>query len=115
MIELTPEQQKAYDRFIAARNRVGLGRVKPSAKYSWVPMRDYIATVDVVGLNHPLFEINEPWMEYKEAFLAWLAIEPAFRHEERMRMSRGDYGNQDSWDEKGNGVSDIVKKIKDKK
>jgi hypothetical protein len=109
LLVLSPQQQKAYDRFIAARNRVGLGRVKPNLNYSWVPMRDYKSTVDVAGLNHPLFELNEEWLEYKEAFLAWLAIEPEFRHEERMRMTRGDYGIQDSWDDRSGTVQPQIK------
>lgn len=115
MIELTPEQQRAYDRFITARNRVGLARTKPSAKYSWVPMRDYSTTVDIEGLNHPLFEVNDEWLEYKEAFTAWLAVEPTFRHEERLRMTRGDYGQGDSWDERSVTVQDIYSKVKEEK
>jgi len=115
MIELNEEQQKAYARFIKARDRVGLSRTKPSKNYSWVPLTDYSACVDVTGLNHPLFVLNEPWLEYKEAFAAWLAVEPRFREEERMRMSRGDYGTQDSWEERGNKVPDIVNKIKEDK
>jgi hypothetical protein len=47
-----------------------------------------------------LFEVNEEWLEYKDAFAAWLAVEPAFRHDERMRMSRGDYGIEDSWEDR---------------
>lgn len=113
MIELNDEQKKAYVRFIKARDRVGLNNKKPNKNYSWVPLSDYSACVDVVGLNHPLFVLNEPWIEYKEAFLAWLAIEPPFRHEERMRMSRGDYGQQDNWDDRGQGVRDVVNKIKE--
>lgn len=105
MIELTPEQQRAYARFIAARDRVGLGGRKPNKNYSWVPMRDYSACIDVVGMNHPLFVLNEPWLEYKEAFLAWLAVEPRFREEERMRMTRGDYGAQDSWEDRSQAAS----------
>lgn len=97
MIDLSEEQLKAYQRFITARNRVGLSRTKPSAKYSWVPMRDYSATVEVAGLNHPVFEVNDEWLEYKEAFIKWLEVEPAFREYERMRMSRGDYGQADNW------------------
>ena len=98
MIEFTPEQQKAYDRYITARNRVGMGSKKSMG--SWVPHRDYLLTVDVVGMNHPLFMVNDEWVEYKEAFAAWLKVEPRFRHDERMRMSRGDYGLQDSWEER---------------
>ena len=113
MIELNDEQKKAYARFIKARDRVGLNNRKPSKNYSWVPMSDYSACVDVVGLNHPLFVLNEPWIEYKEAFLAWLATEPPLRDLERMRMSRGDYGQQDSWDDRGNKLTDVVTKIKE--
>lgn len=111
MIELTSEQRAIYNRYIACRNKVGLVRTK--AKHKWVPMRDYSATVEIARMNHPLFEVNDDWFEYKEAFMAWLAVEPAFREEERMRMSRGDYGAQDSWEEKGSGVTDISTKIKD--
>jgi len=113
MIELTKEQKIAYARFIKARDRVGLGNRKPSKNYSWVPLSDYSACVDVVGLNHPLFVQNEPWLEYKEAFMAWLEVEPAFREVERMRMSRGDYGTQDNWEDRGSRVTDIVKKLGD--
>jgi hypothetical protein len=115
MIELNEIQQKAYARFIKARDRVGLGAVKPNKNYSWVPLSDYSACVDVAGMNHPLFVQNDEWLEYKEAFSAWLAVEPECRDRERMRMSRGDYGTQDSWEERGNKVTDIVNKIKEEK
>lgn len=98
MIKLTDEQQKAYDRFIKARNRVGI--VRTSKRYPYVPLKDVIQTVDQDQLGHPLFEMNEEWLEYKEASLAWWKVEPAFRHEERMRMSRGDYGVEDSWEDR---------------
>lgn len=104
MIELTPEQQKAYIRYITARDKVGLGGRKKPRK--WIPMRDYIACVDIAGMNHPLFVLNDDWLEYKEAFMAWLEVEPKFREIERMRMSRGDYGIQDSWEERSEIVSD---------
>jgi len=113
MIDLTPEQQKAYDRYIAIRNKVGIVKVKGMKKSEWIPLRDYLLSVDVTGLNHPLFIVNDDWMEYKEAFSAWLAIEPEFRHEERMRMSRGDYGAQDSWDEKERAIPDSYTKFKE--
>jgi len=115
MIELNEIQQRAYARFIKARDRVGLGAVKPNKNYSWVPMSDYSSCVDVAGMNHPLFVQNDEWLEYKEAFLNWLDVEPKFRHHECMRMSRGDYGTQDSWEERGNKVADIVHKIKEEK
>lgn len=109
MIELTSEQRAIYNRYIACRDKVGI--VRRGKK--WIPLKDYTATVDITGMNHPVFELNDDWLEYKEAFMAWLAVEPAFREKERMRMSRGDYGSQDSWEEKGSGVSDISTKIKD--
>jgi len=101
MIKLDHEQQKAYDRFIRARNRV-YGR-----KGKWVRASDYTSTVDIVGLNHPLFELNEEYQEYKDAFKQWLAVEPAFRHKERMRASRGDYGTMDSWDDKPSKIKEL--------
>lgn len=115
MIELNDEQKKAYARFIKARDRVGLGARKPSKNYSWVPLSDYSACVDVAGLNHPVFVLNEPWIEYKEAFMGWLAVEPEFRDKERLRMSRGDYGQQDSWEDRGNKVTDVVTKLREDK
>lgn len=115
MIELTPEQQRAYARFIAARNRVGLGAVRPSSKYSWVPHRDYSACLDVTGMNHPLFVVNDEWMEYKEASEAWWKLEPRFREDERMRMTRGDYGAQDSWDDRNQVTTGNIIKFGDEK
>ena len=99
MIDLSEEQLKAYARFITARNKVGLVRVKGFSKTPWIPQRDYLDSVHVEGLNHPLFELNEEWIEYKEASLAWWKIEPMFRSIERMSAIRGDYGVADSWDE----------------
>lgn len=111
MIDLSPEQKRAYDRYIAARNKLGIGcRIKPK---KWIPLKDYLACVDIAGMNHPLFVQNDDWFEYKEAFLAWLAVEPPFREQERMRMSRGDYGTQDSWDERSQSVVDSFSKFKE--
>lgn len=111
MIELNLEQQRAYDRYITARNKMGIGcRTKPR---KWIPSRDYLACVNIAGMNHPMFVQNYDWVEYKEAFLAWLEVEPRFRHEERMQMSRGDYGTQDSWDERERGVTDSFSKLKE--
>lgn len=105
-IDFSPEQQRAYDRFIKARNEVGVGRYRNSTK-SWVPHRDYLETVDITGMNHPLFMVNDKYIEYKEAFAAWLAVEPKFREEERMRSSRGDYGAVDSWEEKSSKIKEL--------
>jgi len=52
-------------------------------------------------------------LEYKEASAEWWKIEPRFRHEERMRASRGDYGVEDSWDEDGSDVVDIYQYFKE--
>jgi len=86
MIKLTDEQQKAYDRFIKARNRVGI--VRTAKQYPYVPLKEVIQTVDQEQLGHPLFEINMEWLEYLEASLAWWKIEPSFRHDERMLNHR---------------------------
>lgn len=99
MMNWTEEQKKAYDRFIQARNRVGLVRTKGFTKNKWVRFADVVCTVDVAGMNHPLFEQNDEWLEYKEASSAWWAIEPEFRKAERMSSIRGDYGHSDNWDE----------------
>jgi len=109
MINLTPEQQKAYDRFITARNKMGI--VKRAKK--WIRQADVLSAVDIAGINHPLYEANPDYQEYKDAFFAWLALEPQFRHDERMRMSRGDYGTQDSWEERGSKVQDSYSKLKE--
>jgi hypothetical protein len=112
MIELNQEQQRAYARYIKARDRMGLGPTKPK---KWIPQTDYEACVDVTGLNHPMFIQNDAWLEYKEAFSNWLAVEPSFREQERMRMSRGDYGVQDSWEDRSRMVVDMVHKIQEEK
>ena len=106
MINLTPEQKRAYDRYIKARNEVGAGKYKNPGK-SWIPHRDCLETVDVTGMNHPVFMVNDKYIEYKEAFAAWLAVEPEFREQERMRSSRGDYGTVDSWEEKSSKIKEL--------
>jgi hypothetical protein len=108
-MKLTEEQQKAYDRFIKARNKVGLYR---TGQKEYVPQRDYLDSVKPDGQLEPLFIVNEAWMEYKEASAAWWRIEPKIRHDERMRMSRGDYDSIDSWDEPSHHVKDIYSEIK---
>jgi hypothetical protein len=101
MIKLDHDQQKAYDRFIRARNKV-YGR-----KSKWVRAADYTCTVDMANMNHPLFELNDEYQEYKDSFQAWLAVEPDFRKQERMRASRGDYGTMDSWDDKPSKIKEL--------
>lgn len=106
-IKLTDEQQRAYDRFIRARNNVSVGQYRIYNKNPWQPPSDVLQTVEDPSLNHCLFEVNDAWLEYKEASSAWWAIEPAFRKAERMSMIRGDYGDADSWREKQPNVKEI--------
>lgn len=100
MINLTTEQQRAYDRYIRARNSVSLGQYRKYNKGDWQPTSDVICTLDQANANHPLFIENDNWQEYKAAQEAWFAVEPDFRKTERMSMIRGDYGSADSWREK---------------
>ena len=86
MIELTKEQQQAYDRFIRARDRVKLVRTSKNIKYEWIPHRDYLDSVKPDGAPYPLFEPNLIWQEYKDASLAWWKIEPKFREIGRVHV-----------------------------
>jgi len=113
LITLTQEQQKAYQRFIRARDRVGLVPECRDNSKPWVRTADVQSTVDIEGMNHPLFEQNDEWLEYKEASLAWWGLEPEFRKNERMSSIRGDYGASDSWSEKYGHIEDVYNKIKD--
>ena len=112
MIELTREQRQAYDRFIRARDRVKLVKTNANIKNEWIPHRDYIESYRADGEHHPVFEPNVLWQEYKDASVAWWAIEPQFRKDERMSMSRGDYGRSDSWEDAPSGVKDVLSEIK---
>ena len=87
---MNDEQRTAYNRFIKIRDKIRNNK-------TWIPPKDYICTVDIIGVNHQLFELNEPYIEYQEAFKQWLAIEPEYRKSEKMSMIRGDYDRQDSW------------------
>ena len=113
LLKLTPEQQRAYDRFIRARNIMGIGRGAriqsvSNPKPKWIPSSDYLTCVDVTGLNHPMFIVNDEYQEYKAAFSEWLKLEPQFRDAERMRASHGDYGLTDNWEEKQLKLKDIM-------
>jgi len=110
MIEFTKEQQLAYDRWIRIRNRVGYNGV---SKLGHVPKSQVIQTVDVGGLNHPMFEPNPLYQEYLDAFDAWMAVEPEFRKNERMSMIRGDYGIVDTWNDETHTATDVVSKLKE--
>jgi hypothetical protein len=114
MIDLTPEQKRAYDRFIRARDTVKLVRTQKNAKLPYIPHREYIDSVHQINNLAPLFIPNLPWLEYLEASLAWWAIEPKFRNDERMRMSRGDYDGTDNWDEHEPKVRDMLTELKGK-
>ena len=105
-LELTKEQQKAYDRFIKARDRVHKGP-------KWVKSSVIESSVDIAGFNHPFYVPNETYQEYLDAFMAWLDIEPRFRDVERMRASRGDYGLADSWEDKASKAQDTYSKLKE--
>jgi hypothetical protein len=118
LLELTQEQQKAYDRFIRARNKMGIGRgvisqYRSKSKPKWIPSSDCLACIDVAGMNHPMFILNEDYQEYKEAFEAWLDVEPKFRDQERMRASRGDYGASDNWEERKVKIKDSATKLEE--
>lgn len=113
MIEWTEEQKKAYKRFIEARNKVGLVRTKGFTKNPWIRFADVTCTVDVAGQSHPLFEQNDEWLEYKEASMAWWAVEPDFRKDERMSSIRGDYGHSDNWEEAVTTTRDTYSVIKE--
>lgn len=104
---ITPEQERAYKRFIEARNRVRIGSYGKGMKGERVPLSDISATVDQAGMNHPLFEQNDEWLEYLAASKAWWAIEPEFRKTERMSMIRGDYGDSDNWKDKQHKVKEM--------
>jgi len=102
-IELSQEQKIAYGRYIKARDRVGLG----SKRGAYVPHSRYFA-VEVTGVIHPLYVENELWIEYLEASSNWWQIEPAFRNEERMRASRGDYGSSDDWSDPSEQLRELA-------
>jgi len=99
-IELNPEQTKAYNKFIAARDRIRNSK-------TWIRPSEILETVDVPGLNHPLYAPNTLYIEYIEAFLEWLRVEPHFREEERMRASKGNYGTQDNWEDRSTKVKEL--------
>ena len=109
----TEDQKRAYKRFIEARNRVGIVRTKGFTKTPWVRFADVVCTVDITGMNHPVFEANDLWLEYKEASAAWWAIEPEFRKDERMSSIRGDYGHSDNWEEATPHTRDTFSVIKE--
>ena len=113
MTTFTQEQTRAYERFIKARNAVGLGHYWRKHAKKWIPCSDVEAVLDVAGENHPVYVQNDPWLEYKEASLAWWQIEPEFRKTERLSSIRGDYGQSDNWDEKQVVMKDTFSAIRE--
>jgi hypothetical protein len=109
-VMMTEEQNIAYVRFIKARDRMGYNKI---SKLGHIPKSEVIQTVDMAGLNHPLFEPNPIYQEYKDAFQAWLAVEPTSRKTDRMSAIRGDYGQSDSWEDHDSGVTDTFSKLKE--
>jgi len=96
-MHLTEEQQKAYDHFIRCRDTVKIVQTKNNAKLPYVPFSDVLKCVDIPGLNHPVYEPNELWLEYKAAFAAWLKVAP---YRKPMSAIAGDYGKADNWESK---------------
>jgi hypothetical protein len=111
-IELTQEQRKAYDRYITLRDKVKLVPTASNRKNPWVRFADVVETVDVPNSNHPLFTQNDEWLEYKQAYVDWLAVEPQWRKDERMSALRGDYGTSDSWEDRESKVRGVDNKFK---
>ena len=115
MLKLTEEQLKAYRRFIRARDNVKLVKTKDNFRNPYIPHRDYLDSIRFENENHSQFILNDDWIEYKEASSAWWEIEPAFRHEERMRATRGDYGAEDDWDDDVSEVTDLYQFFEEEK
>lgn len=110
---LNKEQILAYKRFILARDKVKLVKTKKNRGNPYIPHRTYIDNIVIVGMNHPMFVLNDAWVEYLEASLLWWAVEPEFRHKERMRASRGDYGTEDNWDDPEGEIESIDQYFKE--
>jgi hypothetical protein len=110
---MTKEQKIAYARFIKARDRVGLVPETRNNKIPWVRTADVQSTVDIAGMNHPLFEQNDEWLEYKAASLAWWAIEPESRKADRMSSIKGDYGQADNWEDRSPRIKDTFSTLED--
>ena len=104
MVKFNEEQQAAWKRYMAAWDRVGLGNKRTKA--AWVPQSDVLGSVKADGMAYPLFIPNEAWIEFKEASEHWKQVQPRYMHDERLRMTRGDYGIEDSWDTPATNILD---------
>ena len=111
MIEFTEEQQRAWARYMAAWDNVGLG--KKRKKGAWIPHSDVLGSVKSDGMLTPLFIPNEAWSEFKEASEHWKQVQPRHMHDERLRMTRGDYGVEDSWDAPNVSILDTYEQIEE--
>lgn len=50
------------------------------------------------GMLTPLFVPNEPYLRYKELQQEWvITYEPQYIKDNQARMSRGDFGEEDDW------------------
>ena len=96
-MELSEEQKRAYDHFIRCRNTVKIVQTRNNLKLPYVPFSDVLRCVDVPGLNHPMYEPYDLWLEYKAAFAAWLKVAP---YRKTMSAIAGDYGKSDNWESK---------------
>jgi len=99
VIELTQEQQKAYKEYIKHRDKVKVVLTNKNFMNEYVPFSEVLATIDVLGLNHPMYIQNDAWIDYLEAREGWLLVEPKERSQGRLRMSKGDYSDPDDWAE----------------
>ena len=112
-LNLTEEQQKAYNRFIRARDEIKLVKTAGNFKKPYIPHRQYLDSIQLPNENHCQFIRNDEWWEYLEASQAWWDIEPRFRHEQRMRATRGDYGVEDNWEDDRQDVVDLYQYFKE--
>ena len=109
---MTNDQLKAYKRYIRAAEKVKLIRTKKNLLWEYIPHNEALGSLKADGEHHPLYVPNEAWLEYKEASKEWWAIEPEFRKDERLRASRGDYGEEDSWEDETTDVKDTYELLK---
>ena len=110
--KLTDEQMRAYSKFVRAAEKVKLIKTKRNFTWPYVPQRDYLDCLRPDGTHHPVFVENEAWSEYKLASEEWWRLEPEWRKDERLRASRGDYGDEDSWDDEVTDVKDTYQMLK---
>ncbi len=59
---------------------------------------DVLGSVKPEGQLTPLFIPNDPYLRYQDLQQEWVrGFEPAYIKDERARMSRGDFGEEDDW------------------